>query len=60
MLSRVAINREYAVPLRTFEQAAALHDLQLHKEKIDHIFNAIDLVLVNINAHRMAIILFLL
>jgi hypothetical protein len=46
MLSRVSINREYGVPLKTFEQAAALNDLELHKNKIDAIFQAIDLVIV--------------
>ena len=48
MLSRVSISREYGVPLKTFEQAAALNDLELHKDKIDSIFAAIDLVRIYI------------
>jgi hypothetical protein len=44
MISRISLNQEYAVPLRTFEQAAALHDLEFNKDKIEALFTAIDLV----------------
>lgn len=44
MLARSSLEDLYSVSLRTFELAAALHDLQQHQEKMEAIFAAIDLV----------------
>eukprot|EP00826_Nyctotherus_ovalis_P028034 TRINITY_DN2202_c0_g3_i1.p1 TRINITY_DN2202_c0_g3~~TRINITY_DN2202_c0_g3_i1.p1 ORF type:complete len:383 (-),score=61.67 TRINITY_DN2202_c0_g3_i1:145-1293(-) len=52
MLSRVSLTSEYGVPLRTFEHAAALNDLELNRDKIENIFRAIDLVRTG-NRRRM-------
>ena len=44
MLSRISHKSNYAITLRMFEKAAALHDIQMNKNKIREMFSAIDSV----------------